>query len=405
MATYTFQGLAPPSPTATTQRLWTKGNYQKISEKLDEFDWRFEFAGMSSREMNSSLLKIIERLVDRFVPKAMRCKTKPPWTLNPPRTLLHRKSLLFSNYKQVRETRARNHPETIAAWRNFTEANNDVKQFARRSQEAYEVSIANQIKTNPKLFHAYLKHRKVGRLTIDPLKVDNNVITDDPKRMAKQFAHSFRSVFETTSPQRPAPNQLSETVLQDISVTALDVQREIATLDPNSSMGADGIHPRLLLRCSSSLSQPLSLIYNASLNERLLPIEWLSSQITPIFKKGPRTDPLNYRPVAITSVPCKVLEKAIVSHIRPYLEDNQLLSEHQYGFRSKHSTIDQLIVCYDEITRDQGRHFRFYQGGSTAPPCPSPDADPPLKISPRIWPIINPKSVIFSIFFLFFTKN
>ena len=94
------------------------------------------------------------------------------------------------------------------------------------------------------------------------------------------------------------------------------------------------------------------MIFNSSLLEGVLPLQWLSSTITPIFKKkGARTDPLNYRPVSVTSVPCKVLEKVIVSRLTPYLNDNGILSEHQFGFRSGHSTIDQLIICYDSVTR------------------------------------------------------
>ena len=63
-------------------------------------------------------------------------------------------------------------------------------------------------------------------------------------------------------------------------------------------------------------------------------------------------DPLYYRPVALTSVPCKLLERVIVSHLQPYLETNNILSDHQYGFRRNYSTLDQLIVTYDRITRD-----------------------------------------------------
>ena len=177
-------------------------------------------------------------------------------------------------------------------------------------------------------------------------------MTDDPAEMAAQFVSSFVSVFANQVPTAPAAHQTSNDHLHDILITPSDVLREIKSLNINSSMGMDGIHPRLLSRCASTLSMPLSIICNASLRAGVLPLEWLSSQVTPIFKKGARTDPLNYRPVSITSVPCKVMEKVILSRLRPFLEGNGLISEHLFGFRCGHSTTDQLILCYNDITHD-----------------------------------------------------
>ena len=251
----------------------------------------------------------------------------------------------------------RNNPATLSAWQDFTAVNYRIKHFAKDSQKEYEKKAADQLKTNPKLFHGYLRHRRVGGPTIGPLKLADHSISDDPKTMAQCFMQSFVGVFSVGSPQNAAPNQTFMGPLPDIRVSPTDVETAIKTLDVNSSMGFDGVHPRLLVRCAAELSHPLCKIFNESLREGLLPIEWLSSQVTPIFKKGARLDPLNYRPVAITSVPCKTLEKVIASHLRSYFVDNHLLSVHQFGFRSKHSTTDQLILCYNDITMevDQGK--------------------------------------------------
>ena len=84
--------------------------------------------------------------------------------------------------------------------------------------------------------------------------------------------------------------------------------------------------------------------------EGLLPHQWLNSIIVPIFKKSSRYNPLNYRPVSITSVPCKVLERLIVVHLNEYLDMNRIISDEQFGFRAAHSTQDQLLLTYDEIS-------------------------------------------------------
>ena len=338
------------------KRIWKRGDYENIARKMGEFEWEVELAGMSTQQMYDKFLTITNSLIDRYVPTAPLKSNKPPWSLNPPRELVRRKSRLFARYKTIRSSMRSRHPDTLESWREFATTNSELKQFAASSQKSYEVSIANQLKTNPKLFHSYLRHRRIGRPSVGPLKLANGNITDDPVRMADRFAESFVGVFTDGIPPNPAANQSSNTVLPEIIITAEDVENEIKTLDINSSPGADGIHPRLLCRCATEFSIPLSMIYNSSLMEGQLPEEWLSSQIAPIFKKGARTDPLNYRPVALTSVPCKVLEKIIVSRLRPYLEGNELLSSEQFGFRSNHSTVDQLIITYNDITAEMDDH-------------------------------------------------
>ena len=354
---YTFQTLES-SKGRSPKRIWTKGNFARISEALEDINWEAEFMGLNTQEMYDKFLALIAHPIERFIPISQDRVGKPPWTLNPPRSMTRRRKLLFTVFKETRSSQGRRHPLTHAAWVNFTEANNQLKQFSMNSQQQYEIKIAEQIKTSPKLFHSYLRHRRVGRPSTGPLKTDDGNITDDPTLMAKQFAQSFLGVFTSTPPPNPAAHQTAGGTLPAIHVTPEHVEREIKTLDANTSMGADEVHPRFLSRCASVISIPLSLIYNCSLQEGRLPVQWLSSQITPIFKKkGVRKDPLNYRPVAVTSVPCKVLEKVIVVHLKIYLEENQILSEHQFGFRSGHSTIDQLVTCYDFVTKgvDQGK--------------------------------------------------
>ena len=72
--------------------------------------------------------------------------------------------------------------------------------------------------------------------------------------------------------------------------------------------------------------------------------------VVPIFKKGSRYTPLNYRPVCLTSVPCKCLERVIARELNKYLEDHNLLSDHQFGFRSGRSTMDQMFLVYNDIS-------------------------------------------------------
>ena len=175
--------------------------------------------------------------------------------------------------------------------------------------------------------------------------------------MATCFVTSFASVYQSSSPLNPCPHQMCDSVIDEIVISCDDIYTLLLNLDPNTGMGADGIHSRLLKEIASEITVPLTIMYNNSLRTGSLPTEWLSSVVVPIYKKSFRYDPLNYRPISLTSVPCKVLEKAIVKHIYAYLEENNILSQQQFGFRSGHSTVEQLILTYNEITYlvDQGK--------------------------------------------------
>ena len=91
------------------------------------------------------------------------------------------------------------------------------------------------------------------------------------------------------------------------------------------------------------------MIFRQSLDEGKLPVDWKSANVTPIYKKGKKSNPLNYRPISLTSVPCKVMEKIIRNKIVDHLESNHLLSKHQHGFRSNRSCLTQLLEYFTEI--------------------------------------------------------
>ena len=110
-------------------------------------------------------------------------------------------------------------------------------------------------------------------------------------------------------------------VIDPIQIIMQDIHDALYALDPNSAAGQDGVHPVVLCDCSESLAYPLFKIFSLSLAEACLPLEWKTSTVTPIFKKGSRYSPLNYRPISLTSVPCKCLERIIVNHLNSYLAD------------------------------------------------------------------------------------
>ena len=121
-----------------------------------------------------------------------------------------------------------------------------------------------------------------------------------------------------------------------------DVTTLLKQVDPYKATGPDGIPPRLLKEIANELS-PSTLVFNASLQQGKLPDDWKKAVVTPLFKKGNHNDPANYRPISLTSVYCKLLERTIHSNIMSHLNNCNILSDVQFGFRRRRSAELQLL--------------------------------------------------------------
>ena len=82
-----------------------------------------------------------------------------------------------------------------------------------------------------------------------------------------------------------------------------------------------------------------------------LPMDWLEANVTPLFKKGDRASPSNYRPVSLTAIACKLLEHIIHHHVMAHLETYNILTDHQHGFRKGRSCETQLALTIDDLAR------------------------------------------------------
>ncbi len=177
-----------------------------------------------------------------------------------------------------------------------------------------------------------LRNKKVARPTVGPLLV-NQTLTDDPTSMANSFVRAFASVFLVPDVINPFPHQQCDVSISSVDITIEDVEAQLKSLKADSAMGPDNLHPLLLKECSSVLAYPFYLLFNQSLRLGVVPSAWKSSLVTPIFKKGSRTDPLNYRPISLSPIPCKSLERIITKSLHIFINENNLLDNAQFGFR------------------------------------------------------------------------
>ena len=133
--------------------------------------------------------------------------------------------------------------------------------------------------------------------------------------------------------------------IPDTKIREEGVQKLLEDLDPNKATGPNNISPWVLRTSAEIIAPALTVIFKSSLLSGILPKEWLQSQLSPIFKKGDRSLPLNYRLVSLTSVCSQIME-----HILTHLDQHDLLCQEQHGFRKHHSCESQLINTMQDLT-------------------------------------------------------
>ncbi|XP_048725773.1 solute carrier family 49 member 4 isoform X5 [Caretta caretta] len=138
----------------------------------------------------------------------------------------------------------------------------------------------------------------------------------------------------------------------------IEVVRDyLEKLDVHKSMGPDELHPRVLKELAAVIAEPLAIIFENSWRTGEVPDDWKKANVVPIFKKGKKEDPGNYRPVSLTSVPGKIMEQVLKESILKHLHERKVIRNSQHGFTKGRSCLTNLIAFYDEITGsvDEGK--------------------------------------------------
>ncbi|KAF2352420.1 hypothetical protein FHG87_016823 [Trinorchestia longiramus] len=155
--------------------------------------------------------------------------------------------------------------------------------------------------------NTYLVCRRLKRDTIGPLPDSESSTQTNNKSKAKILNTYFTSVFThedlTEIPQPHALN--TQVILSDGVFTVEEVEEQLSFLNPYKSTGPDGLGARILKETAEVISEPLTNIFNRSLKTGIVPDDWKRANVTPIFKKGNKQIPNNYRPISLTSVIAK----------------------------------------------------------------------------------------------------
>ena len=199
-------------------------------------------------------------------------------------------------------------------------------------------------------FWKYIRTMKKSTSSIPTLMSDGYTLTN-AKDKATALNSYFQSVF-TIEDLTNVPNKGTSncSTMKPIVFTVPGIQSLLENLEVVKSPGPDKIHPLVLKHCAGELAPVLQVIFSQSLSTGNIPSDWLISNITPVYKKGDRNLPSNYRPISLTSICSKTIEHVFYRFIMNHLQNNQVLSDNQHGFRAGFSCTTQLVSLIEDIS-------------------------------------------------------
>lgn len=335
---------------------WSKADLEQLSANLAELDWEAELSGKSGVEAWDVIKAKIDEETEKCVPKKLRrVNSRPLWMTRNVMRLVRKKRRAWRWYTSSAYSR-RDYEEYQA----YKKVQDEVRKAVKNAKKNFEKKLAKEArKNNTKPFYSYMKRKTSNRVGVGPLKDSAGGLVTDDDKMAELLNDFFCSVFTTEDCSNiPVAEKLftGNSPLETVVITEEKVKKKLDKLKPNSAPGPDKLWPRVLQKLSSVIAFPLSIVYTRCLAEGTVPPDWKLANVTPIFKKGSKGSPGNYRPVSLTCVLCKVMESILRDAIVQHLEQYSLLRKSQHGFMAGKSTLSNLLEYLEDLTRlvDEG---------------------------------------------------
>ena len=341
-AKMTVQSKLPICSKTKEIRLFREADVEKFEQIMGDAESRL--SDMYDVENMWSLFEsTFRKAIEVSVPTKtvnVQSPDQPPWFNKRTKKLVDKQRATYSKYKSTCD------PFFLA--KHKKERRDHSKIFRKLKRKHITNKVCKPlINGNSKPFYKYLRNKKKEQHPITKLRQQDGSLTADNSKCAGILNLYFQQQFcqdENLDGLTPLPAHIACINIHEGCIKTL-----IANLKNNKSPGPDKIrkcellvHPDMVARC-------LKHIYQASLNTGKLPTAWKLAIISPIHKKGSKEEACNYRPISLTSIPCKMMEHIVLHYLNETLDN--LLHNRQHGFRKGLSCETQLCATYHELAK------------------------------------------------------
>ena len=326
---------------------YVKGNYSRMNEYFVGINWEEMFNNKTVEQCYDSFLHHYNHACTSFIPlkSSSNYRSQLPWLSSELKQKIKTKNNLWRSNQ-------RNMWSNIDMKRTYSNMKHQITRDILNAQHAFEESLIERSKKNPKLVYSYIKKRQKVKSYVWSLRSSDGEIITGIDCIANALNDQFTSVFVKNENDNIPP--LNQRTFEEQSLnpefTNEKVREKVLLLKPFKSVGVDKVSGFVLRKCAETLNVPLSIIFSESDKMGELPTTWKQANITPLFKKGSRLEASNYRPVSLTSIVCKLMESIIKDTIVSHLEKFKLINANQHGFVKNKSCTTNLMEAIDQLT-------------------------------------------------------
>src|SRR6218665_2030398 len=307
-------------------------------------------------------------IIEQNIPNYKRTNKRRPWVTREIQKKRRTKNKARKKFNKLKDEirdglSCENEARLENLNRNYMNKRNICNDANRVAIKNFEQKLSRNVEEDSKGFYNYVRSKQKRKERAGPLKRDvgNEEVIVDDEDAAEVLNTYFSSVFTLEDLGNiPEPNQTclaSGNGLTQIIFTKENVVEQLKTLKTDKGPGIDDLHPKFLHEVREEIGEALALIFNKSMQTGDVPQEWRDALIVPLFKKGSRSDPCNYRPVSLTSVVCKVMERIVKDNVVEHLNEFNVIKGSQHGFTRGRSCLTNLLEFFDEVYEriDEGK--------------------------------------------------
>ena len=319
---------------------YSRANYDGLKQYFENVNWTNFFNAGNTQKKWDEFIRIYDEAVKIYVPKGRDNYKKGREWYN--RRCDKARKGKIRTWNKWRKERTENR------WREYIEARNESVRVMREEKYNYEKDIINKCKKEPKLFYRHVNNKMKKQEGITRLKVDERVY-QDKQDMAEVMNKEFQKVFTEEGDFVLEDGDLAGRGLVEVEVNRESVMKLMENLEVDKAPGPDGVSNWILRECRHQLVDKIQDLLTTSLEQGRVPKDWKRANIVPIYKGGSRENPMNYRPVSLTSVVGKMCERIVKDAWIKYLEDSNVLTSCQFGFRKGSSCSANLLSFYSRV--------------------------------------------------------
>ena len=328
-------------------------NYNKLKDILSQLNWSSVY---NCTNVESATNKFTETILNKikqctYYKKISHKNIKrKEWMTTSLVNSVNHKNLLFIATKR--------NPENLELRAEYQNYKKNLKNLIEKRKVEYyknliEINKNNKLNIWKSMKHLYTKTNTNNKIAL--INNDQNEIITNNIDMANTFNKTFTEMGEKLAEKIVPDHNYSpkRKILQNsiyISYTdKYEITDIINSLKNKKSPGFDNIQGETLKHIVQYICDPLTYIINIIIDTGIVPSAFKTSVVRPIYKKGNKLDPSNYRPISLITNFAKIFEKIIKKRLTSYLQKYNIISAKQYGFQAGISTQDAIVFLTKKI--------------------------------------------------------